>query len=129
MPTLDAGVVQTPAMQAKVLMQQAADANQEGDFEKALALANSSLKLRATARAYLVRAQALQRLGRINDALDSVDAAEELAPDYASVFEMRGSILWAAGRIDAAKRVYERFLELEPDSARAAQVRRKIQGN
>jgi tetratricopeptide (TPR) repeat protein len=127
-PPPDAGA-DNPAMQAKVLMQQAADANQEGDFEKALALANSSLKLRRTARAYLVRAQALQRLGRIDDALDSVDSAEELAPDYASVFEMRGSILWAAGRIDAAKRVYERFLELEPDSARAAQVRRKIQGN
>lgn len=126
----DAGALEVnPAAQAKQLMQQAADANQEGDFEKALALANSSLKLRRTARAYLVRAQALQRLGRIDDALDSVDAAEELAPDYASVFEMRGSILWAAGRIPAAKRVYERFLELEPDSARAAQVRKKIQGN
>jgi hypothetical protein len=42
------------------------------------------------------------------------------------VFEMRGSILWAAGRFDAAKRVYARFLELEPDSARAAQVRKRI---
>lgn len=127
-PAADAGV-ENPAAQAKVLMQQAVEANQEGDFEKALALSNSSLKLRRTARAYLVRAQALQRLGRIDDALDSVDSAEELAPDYASVFETRGSILWAAGRIDAAKRVYERFLELEPDSARAAQVRKKIQGN
>ena len=128
-PRPDAGAEPNPAAQAKLLMQQASDAIQEGDFEKALALANSSLKLRGTARAYLVRAQALQRLGRIEDALDSVDSAEELAPEYASVFEMRGSILWAAGRIDAAKRVYERFLELEPDSARAAQVRRKIQGN
>lgn len=120
----DAGV--DPTTQAKLLMQQANEANQEGDFEKALALANSSLKLRRTARAYLVRAQALQRLDRIDDALDSVDSAEELAPDYPSVFEMRGSILWAAGRFDAARRVYERFLELEPDSARAAQIRRRL---
>jgi Flp pilus assembly protein TadD len=127
----DAGVTggdagQDPTQQAKVLMQQATEANQEGDFEKALALANSSLKLRRTARAYLVRAQALQRLDRIDDALESVDSAEELAPDYASVFEMRGSILWAAGRFDAARRVYARFLELEPDSARAAQIRKRI---
>jgi len=123
-PRPDAGV--DPAVQAKQLMEQAHDANQEGDFEKALALANSSLKLRRTARAYIVRAQALQRLDRIDDALDSVDSAEELAPDYASVFEARGSILWAAGRYAAARRVYERFLELEPDSARANQIRRKI---
>ena len=122
--TADAGV--DPNQQAKLLMQQANEANQEGDFDKALALANSSLKIRRTARAYLVRAQALQRLDRIEDALDSIDSAEELAPDYPSVFEARGSILWAAGRYAAARRVYERFLELEPDSARANQVRKKI---
>ncbi|MBA3459512.1 MAG: DUF4388 domain-containing protein [Deltaproteobacteria bacterium] len=115
-----------PAVQAKLLMQKAHEANQEGDFAKALALADSSLKLRRTARAHLVRAQALQRLGRLDDALEAVDAAEELAPDFASVFEMRGSILWAAGRRPAARRVYERFLELEPDSARATQVRKRI---
>lgn len=123
-PPVDAGV--DPNQQAKILMQQAHEANQEGEFEKAVALANSSLKLRRTARAYIVRAQALQRLDRIEDALDSIDSAEELAPDYASVFEARGSILWAAGRYAAARRVYERFLELEPDSARANQVRKKI---
>jgi CheY-like chemotaxis protein len=121
---VDAGV--DPNQQARVLMQQAHEANQEGDFAKALALSNSSLKLRRTARAYIVRAQALQRLERIEDALDSIDSAEELAPDYASVYEARGSILWAAGRYAAARRVYERFLELEPDSARANQVRKKI---
>ncbi len=123
-PTVDAGV--DSVQQAKILMQQAYEANQEGEFEKAVALANSSLKLRRTARAYIVRAQALQRLDRIEDALDSIDSAEELAPDYASVFEARGSILWAAGRYAAARRVYARFLELEPDSARANQVRKKI---
>lgn len=123
-PTSDAGV--DANRQAKLLMQQAVEANQAGQFEKALALANSSLKLRRTARAYIVRGQALQKLERIEDALDSIDSAEELAPDYASVFEARGSILWAAGRITAAKRVYERFLELESDSPRANQIRKKI---
>lgn len=112
--------------QARLMMQQAVEANQKGEYEKAVALANSSLKLRRTARAYIVRGQALQRLDRIEDALDSIDSAEELAPDYASVYEARGSILWAAGRIPAAKRVYARFLELEPDTARANQIRKKI---
>lgn len=120
----DAGVESNA--QAKLLMQQALEANQEGDFEKALTLANASIKLRRTARAYIVRGQALQRLDRIEEALDSIDAAEELAPDYASVFEARGSILWAAGRFTAARRVYERFLELEPDSARARQIKKKL---
>jgi tetratricopeptide (TPR) repeat protein len=120
----DAGV--DPNQQAKNLMQEAHEANQEGDFEKALALANSSLKLRRTARAYIVRAQALQRLDRIDDALESVDSAEGVAPDYASVFEARGSILWAAGRWDEARTAYDRFLQLEPDSARANQIRRRL---
>ncbi|MBL0218462.1 MAG: DUF4388 domain-containing protein [Myxococcales bacterium] len=123
-PTGDAGV--DPTQQAKIMMQQAHEANQEGDFEKALALANSSLKLRRTARAYIVRAQALQRLDRIEDALESIDSAEEVAPDYASVFEARGSILWAAGRWDLARAAYERFLEIEPDSARANQIKRRL---
>ena len=122
--TVDAGI--DPAAQAKQLMEQAHEAIQEGDFEQALALANSSLKLRRTARAYIVRAQALQRLDRIDDALASIDSAEELAPSYASVFEARGSILWAAGRWDQARVAYERFLELEPDSARAIQIQRRL---
>ena len=122
--TADASVA--PNQQAKLLMQQAYEANQQGDYKKALVLADESIKLRRTARAFIVRGQALQRLERIDEALDSIDAAEELAPDYASVFEARGSILWAAGRKAAARRVYERFLELEPSSARANQVRKKI---
>ncbi len=121
---VDAGV--DPVQQAKILMQQAQNANQEGDFAKALALASSSLKLRRTARAYIVRAQALQRLARIEDALASLDSAEELAPDYASVFEARGSILWAAGETRRARAAYERFLELEPSSARGTQIRKRL---
>lgn len=73
-----------------------------------------------------MRAQALQRLDRIEDALESIDSAEEVAPDYASVFEARGSILWAAGRWDLARAAYERFLEIEPDSARANQIKRRL---
>jgi tetratricopeptide (TPR) repeat protein len=118
---IDAGV--DKVSQAKQLMDEANNALQEGDFDKALDLAEKSLKLRKTARTYLVRAQALQRLDRIEDALASIDAAQAASPTYASVYELRGRILWAARRKEEAREAYHKFLELEPNTARAAQVR------
>jgi tetratricopeptide (TPR) repeat protein len=123
----DAGVDKTA--QAKQLMDDANNALQEGDFEKALELAEKSLKLRKTARTYLVRAQALQRLDRIEDALASIEAAQAASPTYASVYELRGRILWAARRKDEAREAYNKFLELEPNTPRAAQVRALLDGS
>jgi Flp pilus assembly protein TadD len=37
---------------------------------------------------------------------------------------MRGRILWAARRRDEARAAFEKFLELDPDSPKAAAVRR-----
>jgi Flp pilus assembly protein TadD len=122
-PTGTPDAVPDHVRQAKALMDQANDALQEGDFEKALELAEQSLKLRKTARTYLVRAQALQRLDRVEEALASVDAAQTAAPRYASVYELRGRILWAARRKEEARSAYMKFLELEPNTPRAAQVR------
>jgi len=130
-PPVDAGAVVDagvdPSKQAKTLYLQAHDANQEGDFAKALELADASLALRHTARGHLVRAQALQRLGRIDEALRSVDAAEALAPTYATVHEVRGNILWSARRWDDAHDAYNKFLEFEQDSDRAEQIRRRLE--
>ncbi|MGN6106925.1 MAG: tetratricopeptide repeat protein [Kofleriaceae bacterium] len=114
--------------QAKVLMAQASDALREGDFEKALRLADGSLKLRKTARTFLVKAQALQRLDRVESALEAVDQAEKVAPDYAAVFEWRGRILWSARRKDEARVQFEKSLELDPAGQRAAQIRRLLNG-
>ncbi len=126
--TADAGTATVdPGKQAKVLYLQAHDANQEGDFAKALELADQSIALRRTARGFLVRAQALQRLGRIDEALKAVDSAEALASNYATVHEVRGNILWAARRWDAAHDAYNKFLELEQDTPRAEQIRRRIE--
>jgi len=122
---VDGGV--DPGKQAKTLYLQAHDANQEGDFAKALELADASLALRHTARGYLVRAQALQRLGRVDEALRSVDSAEALAPTYATVYEVRGNILWSARRWDDAHDAYNKFLEFEQDSDRADQIRRRLE--
>lgn len=129
---VDAGVkppVANPdsATQAKALYQQAVTALEEGDPEKALQLADASLKLRGAARAQLVRATALQRLDRVDEAIQATYVAEKLAPTYAGVYDQRGRILWAARRFDEARLAFEKFLEMEkPDSKRAAEVRRLL---
>jgi tetratricopeptide (TPR) repeat protein len=110
--------------EAKVLYDKAHDALEEGDFTKALELTDASLKQRRTARPYLLRAQAQQRLDRVEDALASIDAATQLAPSFGTVWELRGRILWAARRRDEARAAFEKFLELEPDSPKAPAVRR-----
>jgi CheY-like chemotaxis protein len=112
------------AAEAKALYDKAHDAMDEGDFARALQLAEASLRMRRTARTYLLHAQAEQRLDRVDDALASVDAAAQLAPESGTVWEIRGRILWAARRRDEARAAFEKFLRLEPDSPKAASVRR-----
>ncbi|HEY4238470.1 MAG TPA: DUF4388 domain-containing protein [Kofleriaceae bacterium] len=112
--------------QAKALMEEAHDALGAGDFEKAIAKADASLKLRKTARTYLVRAQALQKLDRLDEALQDTDTAVGLAPDFAPCWEMRGRILWAAHRYDEAREAFQKFLALDPTSSHAAQIQRML---
>jgi CheY-like chemotaxis protein len=112
--------------EAKSLFDKAHDALDEGNFARAFELADSSLKLRKTARTYLLRAQAEQRLDRVDAALVSVDAAAAIAPEYAAVWETRGRILWAARRRDEARVAFEKFLQLEPSGAKAAAIQRMM---
>jgi len=120
----DAGV--DKAAEAKALYDKAQYALDESDFTRAHELATASLKLRRTARTYLLRAQAEQRLERVDDALASIDAAAKLAPDLGVVWELRGRILWSARRRDEARAAFEKFLAIEPDSPKAAVVRRLL---
>jgi DNA-binding response OmpR family regulator len=112
--------------EAKVLCDQASSAIDEGDFAHALQLAAASIKLRRTAKAFMLRARAEQRLGRVDDALSSLDAATELAPGYGAIWEQRGRILWAARRRDEARAAFSRFLELAPKSTSAPEILRLI---
>jgi len=112
--------------EAKALCDAAENALAEGDSARAFQLAGSSLKQRRTARAYVLRARAEQRLGRVDDALNSLDAATEIAPTAGSVWEQRGRILWAARRRDEARAAFSRFLELSPNAASAAEVQRLL---
>lgn len=118
-----------PATQAKELYQQAQQAYQKGEHAKALEIADASLALRHTARGYLVRAQALHKLGRLDEALKAAESAEKLARTFASVYDVKGTILWSMRRIDDAHDAYNQFLELDQDSARAEQIRRKLESN
>jgi Flp pilus assembly protein TadD len=112
--------------EAKGLYDKAHDAFEAGNAARALELAESSLKLRKTARTYLLRAQAEQRLGRVDAALASVELAARLAPDFAMTWELRGRILWAAQRRDEARVAFEKFLELEPNNPKSASIRRLL---
>jgi tetratricopeptide (TPR) repeat protein len=118
----DAGVDKLGA--AKALYDNAHDALDEGDFARAFELADESLKLRKTARTYLLLAQAQQRLDRIDDAIASVDAAAAIAPEFSAVWELRGRILWAARRRDEAREAFDKFLQLDPNSPKAASIQR-----
>jgi CheY-like chemotaxis protein len=111
---------------AKGLYDKAHDAFESNDFERTVSLADASLKLRRTARTYLLRAQAQQRLDRIEDALGSVQVAAQLAPEFGTVWELRGRILWAAQRREEARVAFEKFLALEPNNPKAASVRRLL---
>ncbi len=112
--------------EAKALCDQASSALDEGDFTHGFQLAASSIKVHRTAKGYMLRARAEQRLGRVGDALMSLDTAAELAPSYGAVWEQRGRILWAARRRDEARAAFSRFLELSPKAAGAAEIERLL---
>jgi len=113
-------------IEAKSLCDRSSDALDEGDVAHALELATASLKLRRTTRGYLLRARAEQRLGRVDAALRSLDAATEFAPNLAAIWEQRGRILWAARRRDEARVAFARFLDLAPNSPNAGEIQRMI---
>ncbi|HEY1554589.1 MAG TPA: DUF4388 domain-containing protein [Kofleriaceae bacterium] len=123
-PAADAAVDRVKA--AKELYDQAHAALEDGDFERALALTDASLKYRRTARTLLERARALQRLDRIDDALASVDQALGLVSDYAPAFEQRAMILWSARRYDEARDAMTKYIELDPDGSASESFKRML---
>jgi len=119
--TVDAGIDR--AKEARLLYDQAHEALEDGDPDLALELLEQSLKLRRTARTYLERARALQRLGRVDDAVAAVDDAIKLNRSYAPAYEQKGMILWSAQRYAEARPALEKYLELDPDGRKASLIR------
>ncbi len=114
------------AKQARDLMDQAHDAVTAGEFDKALQLVDSSLKLRRAARTYLIRADALNHLGRTDDALAAIDDALGQVHDYPPALAQKGMLLWSAQRRDEARAAFERYLELDPNGKEAPMARRLL---
>jgi hypothetical protein len=112
---IDAGAPADRVKAAKDLYDKAVAALDDGDAEQALQYADSSLKLRRTARTLLERARALQRLERIDEALASVDEALAIVSDYAPAYEQRALILWSARRYDDAKQAMRKYIALDPN--------------
>jgi Tfp pilus assembly protein PilF len=113
-----------PEEKATELLAQATDALQLNDFARAQRLADASLAAKKSPKAYLVKARALHRQDKIDDALAALAAAEKMTPRSANVYELRGRILWAVGRKEEARQQFELFLEVEATGPRAAQIQR-----
>jgi len=113
--------------QARDLLEKSLAALEDGDPEEALQLADQSIMLRPTARGYLERAKALQRLNRIDSALDSVDQAMGIVSNYAPAYYQRGMILWSARRYDEARTALTKYLELDPKGRDAGTVKKLLE--
>jgi Flp pilus assembly protein TadD len=61
-------------------------------------------------------AQALTEVGEHSAALDELNAAAGLRATDPTAHYMAGQVLLTAGRLEEAKRKFERALELSPDS-------------
>ncbi len=112
-PIPDAAL-EDPVAKAKALYDQAFAALEDSDYDRALQLVDQSLKLRKTARSYVLRSQALQRMGRVDEALAALSSAESTFPSPA-IYEARARIYKAAGRRDEARTAVEKYLSLVPD--------------
>jgi hypothetical protein len=125
----DAGTVDASdrVKQARELLEKAQTALEDGDPQQAVDLADQSLQLRKTARTYLERAKALQRLNRVDDALASVDEAMTIVSNYAPAYYQRGMILWSARRYDDARQALAKYLELDPNGRDAETVKKLLQ--
>lgn len=118
-------VAEEKVNEARRLFEAALNALEVGDANKAAGLAIASLKLRKTARTYLVHSRAMNQLGQLDAALDSVESALQIVPAYGPAWELRGRILWAAGRRPEARLALRRYLELDP-TGRGADAARQM---
>jgi len=88
-----------------------------GRLDSAVALIGSAIALNASAAAHNNRAIALQKLGRLDEALGDFDQAIALEPDYAEAYNNRGDAFRELGRLDEALAGFDQAIALKPDYA------------
>ncbi len=91
------------------------------DFQRFLAFGSDGINLRWE------QAKALSRLGRWDQALAAIDAAEKIQPKTAINPRRRGYLLLWAGRTSDAMAALSRATELEPTDARALEERAYVE--
>ena len=126
-PVVDGAVAPVDLVaQSNLMLKQSRDALDENDAQAALEFADKALAFRKVPKAYVARAQALERLGRIDDAIDAIDLAIDIGKrsgtEYAAGWATRGRILWNARRKDEARAAFIHYLEL--DDKDTAKVRK-----
>lgn len=89
---------------------------------KALALTNGGKGIEYVTPAYVVKGFANGNLGNYTEALQDLEHARVLSPNYSEVFHIRGNILLKQGKKKAAFADYQRAVELgstDPEILRA----------
>jgi CheY-like chemotaxis protein len=123
----DAGATDDSKKKAAELYDKGHAALDDGDPARGLELLDESLKLRKTQRTLLERARAEQLLGRVDEAVKSVDDAIAMGDKYAPAYERRALILWSAKRYDEARAAMRTYLELDPQGKSAASFRNLLE--
>lgn len=87
-----------------------------GDFEGAIALFDSAIKLGLgdIADSYVCRGEALAALGRWDEAFQSINTALEIEPYLAAAYLERGNIRGQRREYDAAINDYTMAIHIEP---------------
>lgn len=125
--TEDAGV--DKAKEARDLYNKGHTALEDGDPETALELLDKSLAVKRSQRAYLEKARALQRMSKIDEAIEAIDSAMKMGESYAPAWEQKGMLLWSAQRYNEARPVLKHYLELDPSGKKADTIRSMLDEN
>jgi hypothetical protein len=92
------------------------------NHQEALGHAERALTIKETAAALTIKADALLGLGERRRALAALETAIIVAPRYAPAWDFKGYALRGLGKKQEAREAFARYLELEPDGRKAAEV-------
>jgi len=89
------------------------EATGKKDYEKAISILNELLKIKKTPDFYVRKGRLLKSLGRYDEALECLDKALKLKPDYSRAYFLKGVLLMSLGRLKESKEVFLKLLELD----------------
>jgi tetratricopeptide (TPR) repeat protein len=99
--------------QAWEVLQDAYQAQMEGDYERAIELYQSSLELHPTAEAHTFLGWTYHFQGKLDDAIGECKRAIEIDPEYGNPYNDIGAYLIELGRFDEAIPWLERATEAQ----------------